>query len=405
VYVLTGGRLLDPRRDALVDGMEVLVDGDRIREVSDRQIDSASAERIDLGGRCLMPGLIDAHVHVTISEIDLAANAALPSSLVALHSAREMAATLARGYTTVRDLGGADYGLARAVEVGVIDGPRLVICGKALSQTGGHSDFRGRSDDRDPYTGRLGAIGRLCDGVDAIRRAARDEIKGGANFIKIMANGGVASPNDPIHALGFSRDEISAVVEEAQNAGTYVAAHLLTDEAIRRAVELGVHSLEHCNLITPATARAAAAAGAIAVPTVVTYHAFADNARALGLSAVSVAKLEVVRKAAMESLGILQDANVTMAFGTDLLGSLRTEQSREFALLAKVLSAPEILRSATIVSARLCKLEGQIGELIPDAFADFLIVDGDPYADVTILEDVGRIAGIARNGRFHKRAL
>lgn len=404
MYILTGSRLLDPRRDALVDGMEVLVEGAHVREVSDRPIRSASAERIDLAGRCLMPGLIDAHVHVTLSEIDLARSAALPSSLVALQAAREMTAMLARGFTTVRDLGGADHGLVRAVDEGLIDGPRLVISGKALSQTGGHADFRGRTDDRDPFSGRLGAIGRLCDGVDAVRRAAREEIKGGADFIKTMANGGVASPNDPIHALGFSRDEMAAVVEEAGNAGTYVSAHLLTDEAIRRAVELGVHSLEHCNLISPETARAAAEAGAIAVPTVVTYHAFAEEAESLGIGPVSIAKLEVVRKAAMESLSIMRDANLTMAFGTDLLGQMRRHQSREFSLLASVLTASDILKSATLVGAQLCLLEGKIGELVPNAYADFLVVDGNPYKDVTILENQGRLAAIARGGHFFKRA-
>jgi imidazolonepropionase-like amidohydrolase len=266
-YLFTGGRLLDPSRDTLLDGFEVLVENDRIKEVSDRPIGPGSATRIDLSGRTLMPGLIDCHVHVVAALVDIAANAVTPSSLAAMRAARILRTLLMRGFTTVRDAGGADHGLVRAIDEGLIEGPRLIISGKALSQTGGHGDTRARSDDRMPFPDRVGALCRLADGVDGVRKAAREEIKGGARFVKIMANGGVASPNDPIHALGYSRDEISAAVEEAKNAGLYVAAHLYTDEAIARAVDCGVRSLEHCNLIRPETARRAAAAGAVAVPT------------------------------------------------------------------------------------------------------------------------------------------
>lgn len=239
-YLFTGGRFLDPNESELLDGVDVLIEGDRIREVSDRPITSASATRIDLRGQTLMPGLVDAHVHVNASTVDVGTNAALPSSLATLRAARLMHSMLMRGFTTVRDVGGADHGLVLAVEEGLIDGPRLVIAGKALGQTGGHTDFRARSDDRPSvFAERVGSMGRLCDGVDEVRKAAREEIKAGARFIKIMANGGVASPNDPIHALGFSRQEIEAAVEEAFNAGTYVSAHLYTDQAIRRAVECG----------------------------------------------------------------------------------------------------------------------------------------------------------------------
>ncbi len=283
-YLFTGGRVLDPERAGLIDGLHVLVEDGTIREVSDRPIRS-NAETVDLGGKTLMPGLIDCHVHVNAGLVDIAANAMLPSSLAALRAAKIMEAMLGRGFTTVRDLGGADLGLVLAVEEGLIAGPRLVICGKALSPTGGHGDFRRRADDRaGDFSQRAGSMSRLVDGVDAIRRAAREEIKAGARFIKIMANGGVASPNDPIDALGFSLDEVKAAVEEADNAGLHVAAHLYTDRAIARAVDCGVHSLEHCNLIRPETAKRAAEAGCIAVPTLVAYEALALEGGALGLS-------------------------------------------------------------------------------------------------------------------------
>jgi len=405
-FLFSGGRVLDPERGEPAEGVQVLVEGDRIKEVSDKSIRSAAATRIDLAGQVLMPGLIDAHVHVIASLVDVGANAALPSSLASLRAGRTMNGMLRRGFTTVRDVGGADHGLVRAVEEGLIEGPRLVIAGKALGQTGGHTDFRGRSDDRWAFDDRVGTLGRICDGVSAVRRAAREEIKAGARFIKIMANGGVASPNDPIHALGFSRDEVSAAVEEAANAGTYVSAHLYTDDAIRRCVECGVHSLEHCNLIQLETARLAARAGAVAVPTLVTYEALAAEGAAFGLGPDSVAKIETVRRAGMESLEIMRSAGLAMAYGSDLLGQLHHHQSGEFAIRGRVLPAREILASATTVAARLCRMEGEIGVLRAGAFADLIVVDGDPLANLGLLGHQGRhLSAIMKGGRFHKNAL
>ena len=405
-FLFTGGRVLDPERGGTADGVDVLVEGDRIKEVSDAPIRSTSAERVDLRGRVLMPGLVDAHVHVIASLVDVGANAALPSSLAALRAGRTMEGMLRRGFTTVRDVGGADHGLVRAVEEGLVEGPRLVIAGKALGQTGGHTDFRGRSDDRWAFDDRVGALGRICDGVDAVRRAAREEIKAGARFIKIMANGGVASPNDPIQALGFSREEVSAAVEEAANAGTYISAHLYTDEAIRRCVECGVHSREHCNLIQPETARLAARAGAVAVPTLVTYEALAAEGAAFGLGPNSVAKIETVRRAGMESLEIMRSAGLPMAYGSDLLGQLHHHQSGEFAIRGRVLPAREVIASATTVAAKLCRMEGEIGALRPGAFADLLVVDGDPLDSLDLLGHQGaHLSAIMKGGRFHKNAL
>jgi imidazolonepropionase-like amidohydrolase len=405
-YLFTGGRLLDPNRDALMEGFEVLVENERIKEVSDRPITAQAATRIDLSGKTLMPGLIDCHVHVVAAMVDLAANAMAPSSLAALRAARIMKTLLMRGFTTVRDLGGADHGLVRSLDEGLIEGPRLVICGKALSQTGGHGDSRSRSDDRAAFSARVGSISRLADGVDGVRTAAREEIKAGARFVKIMANGGVASPNDPIHALGYSRDEIRAIVEEAENAGLYAAAHLYTDEAIARAVDCGVHSLEHCNLIRPETARRAAAAGAVAVPTLVTYEALALEGKAFGLGPESAAKIETVRKGGMASLEIMRQAGLPMAFGSDLLGQLQRHHCKEWEIRARVLPAAEILRSATLVGAKLCGLEGDIGVIAPGASADLIVVEGDPYRDVRVLADDGaHMPAIMKGGAFFKYAL
>lgn len=406
-YLFINGRVLDAEAGALLDGLQVLVEDSKIVAVSPDITASADVEIIDVAGRTLMPGMIDCHVHVVAETLDLWSNMVAPSSLAALRASRVMTEALGRGFTTLRDLGGADHGLVRAVDDGLLAGPRLVICGKGLTTTGGHADLRPRTDDRPGiFSDRLGSMGLIVDGVDNVRAACRTLIKEGAKFIKVMANGGVSSPNDPIHSIQYSRDEIAAMVEEAENAGLYVAAHVYTDQAIRRCAELGVHSLEHCNLIEPETARMAAERGCIAVPTLVAYDALALEGEALGLGAAEFAKIEVVRQGGLRSLEVMRDAGLPMAFGSDLLGQLRKYHCMEFELLAKVLTPKQIIQSATIIGARLCRLEGQVGVIAPDAFADLLVVDGNPLEDIGLLQDDGaHMPLIMANGQLVKYAL
>ncbi|SFU18571.1 amidohydrolase family protein [Mesorhizobium sp. YR577] len=405
--LFTGGRLLDPEAGVLRDGLDVLVTGDRIAAVGSSIDAPSDTTEIALGGRTIMPGLIDCHVHVVAETLDLWANMTAPSSLAALRSARVMNEALMRGFTTLRDLGGADYGLVRAVNEGLIVGPRLVICGKGLTTTGGHADLRTRSDDRPGlFSDRVGSMGLIVDGVDNVRAACRTMIKEGANFIKVMANGGVSSPNDPIHSIQYSRDEILAMVEEADNADLYVSAHVYTDKSIGRCVELGVHSLEHCNLIEPETARLAAEKGCIAVPTLVAYDALALEGKALGLGAAEFAKIDIVRNGGLRSLEIMRDAGLPMAFGSDLLGQLRKYHCMEFEILAKVLTPAEIIRSATVIGARLCRLEGEAGVIATGAAADLLVVDGDPLSDISLLQgDGAHMSVIMARGRMAKNGL
>ncbi|MGG5808027.1 amidohydrolase family protein [Falsiroseomonas sp. CW058] len=400
-------RILDGTADGAVDG-HVLVEGGTIREVSDKRITAEAARRVDLKGRTLMPGLIDAHVHVIASEVNLSRHALLPDALVAFRAAKIMHGMLMRGFTTIRDLGGATQGLRAARDEGHFEAPRMVLCGKAISATGGHSDGRGRYDSREMsyLEARLGCLGRIADGVDAVRRACREEIKAGADYIKIMANGGVASPTDPIAFLGYSKDEIRAAVEEAEMAQTYVAAHLYTDQAIARAVECGVRSLEHCNLIEESTARAAAAAGAIACPTLVTYEALRNEGASLGLGPESVDKIDTVRLAGLSSLEKMRNAGLTMAFGTDLLGDMHRHQSEEFVIRGRVLPAIEVIRSTTMHAAKLLRMEGKIGVVAPGAFADLVVVEGDPLRDLSLLTNQGaHLPAIMQAGRFVKNAL
>jgi imidazolonepropionase-like amidohydrolase len=299
---------------------------------------------------------------------------------------------LARGFTSVRDAGGADWGLAEAVERGLIRGPRLFFSGRVLSQTGGHGDFRPREDAPELCACRIhsSAFSHVADGVPAVRRAAREELRRGATQVKIMASGGVASPSDPIWNLQYSPEEMRAIVEEARGWRTYAMAHAYTPEAIGRAVDAGVRTIEHGNLIDPPTARRMAEAGTFLVPTLVTYFALDEMGRKLGFPEVSQRKLADVLASGLASLEIARDAGVRMGFGTDLLGELHEQQSRELEIRARVLPPAEVLRQATLENAAILDRAGELGVVSPGAKADLLVVDGDPLRDLSRLGGQGR---------------
>lgn len=402
--LVKNARIVDGTTDRPKDAVDIRIADGVVQELG-RNLSAGSAPVIDAAGRTVMPGLIDAHVHVIAVTADLRANAALPDAIVAVRSLQVMNGMLMRGFTTVRDLGGATGALRMATAYSPVPVPRLNISGKALSQTGGHCDQRGPIDETPMPSSNvpLGAMGIICDGIPAVQRAARAQIKSGADFIKIMANGGVSSPTDPIHFLQYSRDEIRAIVEEASNAGIYVSAHLYTDAAIRRAVEGGVRSLEHCNLIRPETAKLAAQAGCIACPTLVTYDKLSSEGASMGLPAASVAKVDDVRLAGMESLAIMAEAGLPMAYGSDLLGGMHRHQSGEFEIRGRVLPAQQVIAAATGIAAQLLRMEGKIGTLEPGAFGDLILVDGDPLADLSVLSGQGdRIPVIVKGGAVVK---
>ncbi|CAJ0721331.1 Adenine deaminase [Ralstonia edaphis] len=404
--LLKGGSVLDPAHGKPLPRADVLIDGERIVEVSEQGIVAPHAQQIDVTGKTVMPGLIDCHVHVLASLANLGVNAVQPNVLVAFRAMPIMKAMLERGFTTVRDAGGADWGLSQAIATGLIPGPRIFPSGKALSQTGGHGDFRPRSDVLEPCSCafRAGAIARVADGVDAVRLAVREEIQKGASQIKIMASGGVASPTDPIGNTQYSEDEIRAIVAEAEAAQTYVMAHAYTGRAITRAVRCGVRTIEHGNLVDAAAARVMRDHGAFAVPTLVTYDALARDGARLGLPPESVAKIETVREAGRTSLGIYAEAGVPMAFGSDLLGEMHEYQSDEFRIRATLLGALEAIRSATSIAAAVLQREGELGKVAAGALADLLVVDGDPLRDISLLCGQGEhIELVLQGGRIHER--
>jgi imidazolonepropionase-like amidohydrolase len=406
VIVLANCALLDGTCNERREGHHVLVENGRIREISDRPFSGAVADTIDLKGRTLMPGLIDAHVHVMAVDLALARLAEQPLSLVTMQAARVLEGMLRRGFTTVRDAGGADGGLAEAIEQRLVPGPRLFPSGQALSQTGGHGDLRPRTRSVTSCACcEYGAgLARIADGVDECRRAARDELRKGATQIKIMASGGVASPYDPISNVQYSAEEMRAIVEEARGWHTYVLAHAYTPEAIRRAVDNGVRSIEHANLIDRETAEYLAASGGFAVPTLVTYDTLHRFGRELGFPEISLSKLSEVREAGLRSLEILQAAQVPIGYGTDLLGPMHRHQTREFVIRAEAMPPFDIIRSATAVNAALLNREGELGVIAPDARADLIALDGDPLDDISLLDGEGdHLSLIMKDGVFFKR--
>ena len=403
-----GMRLLDPRWDEPRDGYEVLIDGSEIKEVADTRIRSRSAEILDCGGRTLMPGLIDCHAHVFLSEVSLRSLESVPLTLMTARAAVLARAMLDRGFTTVRDAGGADWGMKQAIEDGLLAGPRLFISGQPISVTGGHGDFRRRTDAESspPTSNALRYVSRIADGPDAVRAAAREQLRQGADQVKIMCSGGVASPYDPLESLQLTPEEISAATSEAHSFGRYVLAHAYTPEAMRRAIENGVRTIEHGNFIDDATATLIATKKRFLVANLVTYVAMKERGAALGMTAEMLAKNDRVLEAGLRSLEICKRAGVSVGYGSDLLGSLQQEQSREFVVRSEVLSPIEIIRQATLVGAEIVREENRLGVFEPGARADVLVVDGDPVRDLALLLDQGaHLSVIMQRGRFHKNLL
>jgi imidazolonepropionase-like amidohydrolase len=409
--VFLSARIFDGESATLREGANVVVEGGIIREVSARP-PAAGADVVDCGGRFLMPGLIDAHVHVYAAGLNIVRVAQSPVSYLAHFAAQFMRTSLDRGFTTLRDVGGADIGLALAIKDGLLERvPRLFYGGRVISQTGGHGDFRpgDHSLDTAHYCGcsyHVDPMAVIADGADAVRKAVREELRRGASHIKIMGSGGVASPTDPLDRCQYSDDEIRAAVDEADRAGSYIAAHCHPKEAVRRAAALGVKSIEHATLIDRETAEFVAERGSFTVPTISTLVALLEEGEKLGFPKVSMEKLRRVADSTQSSLEIMKKAGVKMGLGTDLLGSLHVRQSSEFTLRAKVLPAIDVLRSACVVNAELMGQTGKLGCIREGAIADLLVLDGNPLEDMSVLGSGGdRISIIMQDGRFHKRTI
>lgn len=382
---VTDVRILDPETETISDPTTIRVSDDRIVSIGD-QVEPGD-QPLDAGGSIAIPGLIDCHVHVLANSANLGGLGDQSPSYLAASAINTMQDALRRGFTTLRDAGGADFGLAQAAAEGLFTAPRLFYGGKAISQTGGHADMRAPGTTVMDTHQCCPHMGVVCDGVSEVRRAARHQLRTGADHIKLMLSGGVASPTDRVDSTQFSDEEIRAAVEEAEAANRYALGHAYTARAINRGLRLGVRSIEHGNLLDEESVRLFREHDAFLVPTLVTYQRLRIDGAANGLPRESQDKVENVLYAGIDALRLADQGDVNIAYGSDLLGDMRSWQSHEFMIRSEVQSPAAVLRSATTTAARLLRQEGELGRVTPGARADFLLLKANPLEDIRILAE------------------
>ncbi|MCY3412012.1 MAG: amidohydrolase family protein [Candidatus Heimdallarchaeota archaeon] len=401
--LLKNCRVLYPREGKIKPVKYIKITNGIISYMGDQPIESS--EILDVANKIVMPGLCDAHVHVTAITADLSGMAKWSPSRVIARSIPVMEEMLLRGFTTVRDAGGADYGIVQAVDEGYIKGPRILFCGHALSQTGGHGDGRDVGESHDQFCYLSPELGRIADGITEVRKAARDEIRRGANQIKIMASGGVASPTDRIDSTQYSAEEIRAIVEEAEAANLYVMAHSYTARAINHALSNGVRSIEHGNLLNESCIPLFKKYNAYLVPTLSTYYALKKEGVDDGLPERFLVKLDEVLEGGLKALKLAYDSGINIVYGTDLLGKMHKYQLNEFKIRSEVIPAVDLIRQATCNAADLFNMTGKIGELIEGAFADILVLEHNPLDNIEVFMNPENIKIIMKEGRIFKNTL
>ena len=409
ITVFTNAVLLDCTGADPVQGASVVVEGDRIKDVLPKAGAGAGpghVTTIDCKGRTLMPGLTDAHVHICAVEGNITdQHRFLPPSLLAAKALRRAEECLMQGFTTVRDAGGADYGFREAINEGVYPGPRMLVSGNYISQTGGHGDKRRRAEWMEPIDCCIGMIGSIADGEAEVRKAVREQLRRDVDQIKIMASGGAMSPSDELDTTQYTIGEMRAAVEEAQAVGKYVLSHAYSDTAVRNAITAGVRSIEHGNLIREAAAKAIKDAGAFLVPTMITYEMIYREGKRYGIGDHQIAKINMAREQSVQGLTYAYKAGCKIGSGSDLLGDMMVQRAAEFELKAQVMKPMEVLLSATKVNAELFRLSDKIGTVEPGKYADLLVVDGDPLKNLRLFQMQDRISVIMKGGVLYKRAI
>ena len=414
-------KIFDGKSDKLITGKDVLVEGNRIIKIAPKIKTNRLVKIVNGQGKVLMPGLIDAHTHLMVTKpFDEAIYTYEPTYIASLatEAARRM---LMRGFTTARDAGGPVMGLKRAIDEGIVPGPRIFPSNAFISQTGGHGDFDLSMTYLSPYfAGQLDKAYLFgwtitADGVPEVRKAVREVLRSGASQIKIMASGSITGAHDPLDVVEYAPEEMRAIVEEAEKWGTYAMAHAYSDEAVRTAIEAGVKSIEHGLMASPETLKLMKKKGVWLSTQCLNYS---KNVEDFGVEmpANVAAKFNEAKKSAERVYKLAKKYGLKLAWGTDTFGSLEVQdtESQEFIARSKYFSNIEILRQVTSLNGELLSLsskrspypDGRLGVVEEGAYADLLIVDDNPLQDITLLaKPEESIQFIMKDGTIYKNTL
>lgn len=387
--------IFDGDSPELVEGGIQIVDG-MIVDVGPGVSPIDSGQTLDAKGAFASPGFIDNHMHAYGISLNMMQMEASPTSYVALKGSQRLSAAVKRGFTTIRDVAGGDIGLGMAIKQRIFPAPNYYYTGPALSQTGGHGDPR--EAHLDVCTCSHHAT-EVVDGVDNLRVAVRDRLRTGAHAIKIMASGGVVSLTDPIRIPQYSSEEIAAVCDEARRRGSYVAAHAYSPEAIVHAVENGVRSIEHGNLIDETTAKTMKKFDAVLVPTLVTYYAMSEHGAALGMAPIALEKNAQVLESGQEAIEIAMRNGVDVGFGSDLMGDLEYLQLSGLPLQHEVQGTLELLRSLTSRNASILASDHH-GWIRAGCTGDVILFPENPFDNPSVLWDTSSPRQVVKAGEI-----
>lgn len=386
IVAVRAAMLIDPKNGTTMSNPVIIVEDDKVKAVGAGLAIPAGAEVIDLKGATLLPGLIDCHTHITSQPTDyyedIFRRSPLDNAVIAHIYAKR---TLDAGFTTVRDVGAGEYldiALKRAIDKGDIPGPRMIAAGLAISSTGGHGDLTGFS----PYV-KIEGLSNVADGPNEIRKLVRNNVKYGADVIKVLAGGGVLSEEEAVGGPQFSQQELDALVEEARMWGRKVAAHAHGPEPIKRAIRAGVASVEHASLIDDEGIRLAKEHGTFLVMDIYNDDYILAEYSRMGYPEKIMNKERLVGRLQRENFQKAVRAGVKMAFGTDAGVYPHGWNAKQFAHMVRWGMTPmQAIQAATVNAAELLGWSGKVGEVSPGAFADLIAVARDPLADVTQLE-------------------
>lgn len=400
--------LIDGNGGEPIPGATVVVSDGQIKEVrpDGQETRVPDGRAIDLKGKTLMPGLIDAHVHSGNVELSLTQTAALPPAVYVHRATRNLETDLALGFTTVRDAAGLDPGFRVAIDQGLIRGPRVLLSVSPLVQSGCCSAEHPCAPDRPLPRNSIGIYPEICDGPEGVRRGARRVLGRGADQIKVFADGEVVAQQASDRARPgqwkFTVDELSAAVEAAEAAGSYVMAHAYGPRAIQNCLAAGVRSIEHGNLMDEETALLMAERKAYLVPTLTVYDLLTRDVRA-DLDPFSLEKLQMVGRMGRRALELAYRAGIKIGSGSDIIGPFQMLKGRELAIKSEVMTPTEAIVSATRTNAELLKLSDRLGTVEPGKWADLIVVHGNPLDDISLFErGLEKVVLVMKEGRIMK---